>query len=187
MKEGSGGERTDVLHYLPEAQRTRSSAIAVYTLIAPLFAGVAVAAFGYGELGLPVIFITGMAMYLYRRYDRSTPYITLQVASGVLHLKGRGYPGATEIRLADLYDVSLDSKTVERVQESVGGIPELRFINSTVAPAVDESRIELETRDGSIFLTEHRVSHLDASDWSNKIRRFLRKNGWVPEDERPES
>ncbi|HEX6272749.1 MAG TPA: hypothetical protein VFZ53_06915 [Polyangiaceae bacterium] len=185
MSDRSGGERTDVLHYLPEAQRTRSSAIAIYTLMAPLFAGMAVAAFGYGEVALPTIFVTALAMYLYRRHDRSTPYITLQVTSGVLHLKGRGHPGAT-IRLEDLHDVSLDSKSVERVQEA-GPMPELRFINSTVAPAVDESRIELETRDGSVFLTEHRVSNLDASEWSNKIRRFLRKNGWVPEDERPES
>jgi hypothetical protein len=36
----------------------------------------------------------------------------------------------------------------------------------------------------SLFLTEEQGSHLEATEWSTKIRRFLRSNGWLPEDER---
>lgn len=88
--------------------------------------------------------------------------------------------------LEDLDDVLLDSKTIERVQENSGGLAELRFINAIVGPTINESRIELVTYDKVLALTEHYTSSIDATDWYAKIRRFLRKHGWVPLFDRPE-
>jgi hypothetical protein len=175
---------SEVLEYLPEAQRTNSSAVAFQIFTAPLAVGMGVAALGFRPFVIPAIVATAAGMYLYQRHERRTPYIIFQVSDGVLYMGGRRRPGRTEISLQDLCDVSLDTKTIERVQENPTGFPELRFINSTIGPKIDTARIELETRDGSIFLTEHRVSYLDSSEWANKLRRFLRRQGWVPEDER---
>ncbi len=89
------------------------------------------------------------------------------------------------VPLDALLEVSLDTKTIQRVQENVSsGIPDLRFVDSRVGPEIDTSRIELVLGKHSIFLTDEYLSSTDATDWFGKIRRFLRKNGWVPRDER---
>jgi hypothetical protein len=81
--------------------------------------------------------------------------------------------------------VSLDSKTIQRVQENAGhAIPALRFVEPVVGPPIDESRIVFDTADGPVLLTENFTSNIDATDWFGKIRRYLRQQGWVPEDER---
>lgn len=173
-----------MLPYVPERPHVRSAVIIGPLSAIPIGAGVLVALAGFPAFSLPAM--VAVAIWMYRRHKRvaTTPTYTLRVEGGNLHIHAAGARVPRTVRLDDLLEVSLDSKTVERLQEASGGFPELRFINSTIAPPVENARIELELLDESIFLTEHHTSYLDASEWFGKIRRFLRKNGWVPEDER---
>lgn len=125
-------------------------------------------------------------MWLRRRQQRTVPRAVLKVQGKRLYLSGPafGNNGPTVIELEALLDVYLDTKTIQRVQENAGPIPELRFINATVGGVQDTARIGLELENETFFLTEQRVSHTDANEWFSKIRRFLRKHGWTPEDER---
>jgi hypothetical protein len=87
--------------------------------------------------------------------------------------------------LSHLADVALDVKTIERVSDGGGAIPALRLIDSKVGPKVDTARIILVDGDGrEVCLTEDYLPHSMATDSLGKIRVFLRKNGWIPEDER---
>jgi hypothetical protein len=146
--------------------------------------GVLFASAGWPSLALPAMVLAAVAMFVIPRLNRRTPHATLRVERRALRLTGAAFEDPLSIELTDLLNVSLDTKTVQHVEESPGPVPALRFINATVGPAVDTARIELVTADGPIYLTEHRTSHLDATEWLSAIRRFLRKNGWVPEDER---
>src|SRR5262249_8410260 len=86
------------------------------------------------------------------------------------------------IPLADLRDVILDTKTIRRVQESQSAVPQVRFIETRVGPEIDTARIVLVAR-SEVRLTEAYLAHMDSVEWLGKIRVFLRKHGWVPEDE----
>jgi hypothetical protein len=35
-----------------------------------------------------------------------------------------------------------------------------------------------------VHLTDEYFAHMDSTEWLGKIRVFLRKNGWIPADER---
>jgi hypothetical protein len=90
-------------------------------------------------------------------------------------------------RLDDLADVALDIKTIQRVMEGGSAIPAVRFIDATVGPKVDTARIVLVSQSGvEVRLTDEYLPHFAAAEWMGKIRVFLRKSGWVPEDEREE-
>jgi hypothetical protein len=66
-----------------------------------------------------------------------------------------------------------------------GAIPAMRFIDAKVGPKVDTARIVLIGASGrEVRLTEDYLSHMHATEWMGKIRVFLRKHGWLPEDER---
>jgi hypothetical protein len=93
------------------------------------------------------------------------------------------------VPLRDLVNVSLDTRTIQPVQDGASAIPAMRFLDAQVGPEVDKARIVLVRRElAPIFLGEAYGAHMDASEWLGKIRVFLRKHGWVPEDERdPES
>jgi len=187
-REPRDGERPvpaeSVLAYFPEAPRYRSS-IAVYALFSPLFAfaGVAVVT---GSAGLGAVALLGTAGWFYwkRRRYKTVPRAVFTMRDGMLVLSGAAFPLPRTLPLTELLDVYLDTKAIQRVQESAGPVPDLRFLNSTVGGEQDTARIALELENETYFLTEERVSHTDANDWFSKIRRFLRKHGWVPEDER---
>jgi hypothetical protein len=89
------------------------------------------------------------------------------------------------IRLGDLADVVLDTKTIERVQDGTSAIPGMRLIDSKVGPKVDTCRIVLVGTGGrEVLLTKEYLPHMHATEWLGKIRTFLRKHGWEPESER---
>lgn len=171
------------LDYVPEAKRATSSAVIGPTAMVPLMVAVGVAIAGFPYLSIPVGIAVSVGMIVARRKAATIPVATLRVEKGTLSV-ALGAAAPREMALHRLLDVALDTKTVERVQEATSGFPELRFIDATVMPPVDEARIELVLKDESIFLSDDYTSHLDATEWFGKIRRFLRKNGWVPEDER---
>jgi hypothetical protein len=89
------------------------------------------------------------------------------------------------MRLSDLKDVILDTKSIRKVQPGPDAVPAVQFIHSTVGPELDVSRLVLriEGRRGEIRLTEAFLPHLESVEWAGKIRTFLRSHGWIPEDE----
>lgn len=114
------------------------------------------------------------------------PGVVLRVEGGALIVQ-RGADKWPGIRypLVDLVDVALDTKTIQRVEDGGSAIPGMRFVDSRVGPDLDIARIVLVPRVGEpMALTDERGAHMNATEWLGKIRVFLRKNGWVPMDER---
>ncbi len=173
------------LEYVPERRGTDSSAVAIYTLIFPLLLVVVLGIVGLPELALPAA--AGMAIFMWRHRRRRNvrPAAILEVVDGRLLVIGEKRVILLDTKLENVLNVLLDTKTIERVQENAGSaIPDLRFAQSVVLGAVDTSRIEITTAERSILLTEEYLSSIDTTDWLGKIRRMLRKNGWVPASER---
>lgn len=171
------------LAYFPEQRHSSSSAVAMTIFLWPLLAGIAFAVIGIPQLSLPAMLAVGVFMYVKVRRGRSRPRVVLRVEDGVLRLTGP-FVADIALPLEKLLDVRLDIKTIKPVMETPGPVPAARFINSRVGGEVDRARIELVRRDDSILLTDEYLSHTDSSEWSGKIRRFLRKHGWLPADER---
>jgi len=157
--------------------------MAFFMLTSPVLVGGLVAFVGFPELALPAMVVSGLALYLFRRRAKTLPAATLRVEAGTLRVFG---PGGREIiatPLHDLVDITLDVKTISMVQESPGPVPELMYVNSTVGPELDTSRIQLVTRSGDpIPLTVDHMPHSDSLEWRGKMRQFLRKHDWKPEE-----
>jgi hypothetical protein len=116
--------------------------------------------------------------------------LVLRVERGVLSLHpGPTKPALASVRLEDLVDVVLETKTIQPVTDGGSAIPAMRFIDSRVAPEVDTARIALVERGASepIRLGDAYLAHMEATEWFGKVRVFLRKHGWLPEGERGEA
>jgi hypothetical protein len=110
--------------------------------------------------------------------------IFLRVASRELSAH-EGRRELARIRLDDLEDVVLDSKTIRPVIEGASVVPATRFIDSKEAGEIDVARIALVAGDRTVLLNEEHIAHMTATESLGKIRAFLRKHDWVPLDERP--
>jgi hypothetical protein len=89
------------------------------------------------------------------------------------------------MRLDELANVELDTKTIRQVEQGGSAIPAMRFADSRVGPELDRARILLVCDDETrIPLSEIYGVHMQTSESFGKMRVFLRKHGWVPEDER---
>jgi hypothetical protein len=153
----------------------------IYGLMAALFVAYIEPKWSIPAAGLVAVFIWYIA-----RGQRKQPGATLSVEDSLLVVVDAAGHELLHVPLDELEEVALDTKTIQRVQESItsGGIPDIRSIHSPIGPGIDNSRIELITANEVIPLTDHYTSSIDATDWFSKIRRFLRKNGWTPLDER---
>lgn len=88
------------------------------------------------------------------------------------------------VELAELANVSLETTEVERVLENDSPVAAVRLSGGSIA-AVEHGRVVLEPREGrSIRLGDEFHAKFDVIESLGEIRRFLRKNGWVPLDER---
>ncbi len=171
--------------YHAEQRGHDASTPALFQLLTPLLIGALVAAVGLPAIAVPVFFVAAIVLRIKRKRDRSRPTATLAIEGATLRVLGPTSKERLRVPLAEVLDVGLDTKTIEQVQEAPGPIPELVFVNATVGPPIDRSRIEIVTsRSGSLRLTEEHLSHGDALEWRGKMRQFLRKQGWVPESER---
>jgi hypothetical protein len=86
--------------------------------------------------------------------------------------------------LTDLLAVELETKTIRRVHEGDSAIPVMRLLDARVGRDVDTCRVVLRTQHKTVRLGEQHIAHMDAVESVGKIRVFLRRNGWLPEDER---
>ncbi len=151
----------------------------------PLIVGIVLS-----QLATPLLALLGLiaafagGVWWWRRAPHAGG-VLLRVESGELHvLSANGKTLKEHIPLDEL-DVVLDTKTIQRVQEGGSAIPAMRFIDSKVGPELDTARIVVTGRKGRrMALTDDHVPHMDATEWFGKIRVFLRKNGWVPADEK---
>jgi hypothetical protein len=180
-----GDDAANVLSYFPEAERQSSSVTAMWWLTMPALCFVIVVGVTGSATGALVVGLLALgAGYWKRRRSRVIPRAKLRIEQETLYLSGPAFAAPMAIPLGQLLDVYLDTKTIQRVQENTGTLPQLRFLNATVSGEMDTARIALELEKETFFLTEQRVSHTDANEWFSKIRRFLRKHGWLPDDER---
>jgi hypothetical protein len=135
--------------------------------------------------GLVGLVVTGaFGIWWLRRTPQSGVVLRVNQSELLVFRHGKKEPEA-RFQLDDLVNVSLDTKTIQRIEEGGSAIPAMRFADSRVGPELDTARIVLVPRRGtSLPLTDAYVAHMDATEWLGKIRVFLRKNGWVPADER---
>ncbi len=179
---------TNVLEYFPARRGTDSSAVAIYALFGPLIIAVFLAELGFGNLALFGAVAFWIFLWNRHRQRKHRPQAVLRIHGGRLRVFDARERLMVDTSLDELLNVALDTKTIQSVQENSGSaVPGLRFIDSVVQAPVDISRIELVTEDGSFFLTEDHLPSIDTTEWFGKIRKLLRRNGWVPADERPRS
>lgn len=120
-----------------------------------------------GLLGVGV----GIGVWVLHRKPREGRFL-LRMDDGVLEVtRERRREAAPRIALTDLLDVTLDRQT--RPPSGRGG-------------GSERVRLAFERRapDAPIFAPEEHLTPLEAQEWHSKVRVFLRKHGWVPEDER---
>ncbi|MEZ4439670.1 MAG: hypothetical protein R3B72_11310 [Polyangiaceae bacterium] len=174
-------EAATELEYRPEGQRAGSTVEAVLPISSTLVVAALLGAVA-PDYALPGAALVGLGWWWHRRQSKKLPHCTLRVRDGRLAVIDRLGRVLVDEALDDVLEVELDTKTVEKVTENPSGPAELRFINATVSPAVDTSRIQLVLADREYRLTDHYTSNIDATDWNRQIRRFLRRHGWTPAD-----
>ena len=150
---------------------------------APALVAIALSVLFDGTVAIVGMIASAIAMYLWWRRG-NLEQVTLQVKDRTVAIAGLA--AAERVAFEDLFDVSLERKTVHPVQDGGSAIPAMRFIDSTVGPEVDTARVVLELRGKrvTVALTKRYLSYSDATEWLSKVRVFLRKRGWVPLSER---
>jgi hypothetical protein len=112
-----------------------------------------------------------VVVVIIRRQSHEGRFV-LRIEDGTLEVT-RERPRAVAVRvaLADVLDVTLDKKT---------------HASGRGGSATERVRLALERRapDAPVFVPDERVTPIEAQDWYGKVRVFLRKHGWVPENER---
>jgi hypothetical protein len=132
-----------------------------------------------GAMGATAILVG----WWWRRGQRGEDF-QLRLRCGALGVS-RGSRAVLELRLKDLADVVLDTKAIRKVEEGTSMLGALRGLDLRVGPELDVSRVVLVATDGGeLALGDKYMSHSEAMDWLGRIRVFLRKGGWIPEDER---
>jgi hypothetical protein len=149
--------------------------------------GVVAAAAGFPSIGAAVLGVSAaVGIWRWRRAPEVLG-IAIAVESGDLRVTNRATNKTlVDVRLVNLLDVALDTKSIRKVVPGKDAIPAVQFINTSVGPEVDVARIVFHLADEQepVFLTEPFLAHMDAVEWVGKIRSFLRQHGWVPADER---
>lgn len=170
------------LAYRPMTRRRASGLVVMQVVAIPFAVGFALS-FVHPSAGLAGL--VASAVFLVWWWRRPTAAAaTLRVRAGTLHVYFGDRSEAESIALRKLRDVVLDTKTIQPVMDGGSAIPAMRVIDPSIGPEVDTSRIVLVARKRKIRLTEDFQPNIDSSEWIAKVRVFLRKNGWVPADER---
>ena len=155
----------------------------------------ALAAYGANELlgpyaAWPAFFVALFLTYFWWRGSKRAGRAVLRLDGERLVVSmhdGAFRPRTLDTTLDDLHDVELDTKTIRRVGDGSPMVPQAALISTTVGPEVDRCRILFVTSDASTPLFQDDVAHMEAIEWMSKIRVFLKRAGWTPLKERPES
>ena len=167
-------------------RRSRPGLAVLQLFLLPVIAGQVASFFAPAGVSVAVMLATRVLIVWSYRRGRNAQNCVLRVDGGELSVRlGRSRRFRACMKLPDLSDVVLDTKTIQRVVEGSTMVAGARYIESRTAPEVDVARIVLVKRDGSpAYLGERFLAHMNAVDGLGKIRVFLRKHGWVPDDER---
>lgn len=173
------------LAYQPE-QLTRAPGghAGFAAVLAGFVTGLAFAAAGLQVAALPAMALASITTWRSRRREVSRPRVVLTVRGDVLEVTLGDGAALFDSPLEDVLDVTLDTRTIERIIDHPELAPVPMISHSTVAPPVEESRIDIVTKSRVVPLTNERFSHSDSLEWRGKIRQFLRKHGWEAEHER---
>ena len=180
---------SELVYAASDASRRGSSVVVMFQLFsAPLIVGLILSQVAGSTAALVgMIAAAGVAIWWWKRAPHAGG-VVLRVDGGELYVLSANRKVEKERFALDDVDVVLDTKTIQKVQEGGSAIPAMRFIDATVGPELDTARIVVVGGRRRLPLTEDYVAHMDATEWFGKIRVFLRKNGWLPVDERaPES
>lgn len=134
--------------------------------------------------GVIAAIVTFAILTIYRRQKAKRLETRLEIDAGKLHVFVRGK--VHTLHLTDLRNVELETKAVERIMDrsaSTFGLVTLGQ-DALIAPTSDSNRIVLQTESKRLPLSEAYHGHADTLEWFGTVRGFLRKHGWVPEDER---
>jgi hypothetical protein len=176
---------SDFLYSVVDRERPRVTAIAAFQyLTLPVAAGVLLSVFIAPKAGLLGLIASAALAVRWLRAPRGGGVLLHVEGDELCVLGARTKQLKARLRLTDLADVTLDTKTIHPMMEGSNPIPGLRFIDSQALPEVDQKRILLVGRSGSVPLTEAYLASVDVTEWFGKIRVFLRRHGWVPESER---
>ena len=170
-----------------EAPRTRIARAGASVWLGAMVLTPIIAMAGHPQLaGSAIAIVVGWTLVRFRRSAKPAG-VLLAVKDAVLTLTD-GSRALLTVPLAELEDVGLDSKSIRKVELGQDAVPAVRFINTQVGPEIDVARITLSIagREEPFVLTTAFLPHMDAVEWAGKIRSFLRKHGWLPEDERDE-
>jgi hypothetical protein len=175
------------LLYTPTTSERRGTPMAILqVMMFPTVICVALSMLVNGTAGLIGLIASSIGFYWwYKRGPMAGDARLLRVENKRLIIARPNGNQLNDVALSDVLNVELDTKTVEMVQEGGSAIPAVRMIESKVGPAIDKSRLVIALADKKqIRLGEEFQANMDATEWTGKIRVFLRKNGWVPNDER---
>ena len=168
----------------PESRRVASVAAFQIFSVPPAVAAVLSVVLS-PEAGLAGLVVASVAAAVWWRRPRKKGFV-LGVADGALtvRLNSNGKL-VTALPLEDLLDVELETKTIQPMQEGPSPILAVRFTDAQVGPDIDTCRVVLVTKiDAFVPLGETFVARLHATEAIGKIRVFLRRSGWIPQDER---
>ena len=137
----------------------------------PVAVGGLLAKFVSPTMGL-VGLVGSIAVVIALRKPREGRFVLRVVDDAVLEIaRERGTGPAVRVPLDDLLDVTLDKHT------SAGG---------RGGSSMERVRLALQRRasDEPIFVPDERITPIEAQEWHSKVRVFLRKHTWLPDDER---
>ncbi len=161
---------------------------AIHLFALPAIAGGIVGAMVRVEAGAGV-FLALVAANYYRSHKQPADAVVLRVADGELCVLPMGSKKESfRTKLADLDNVAMETKAVERVLDVGANAVNIGMgqLAPNVAPSGDTRRIVLEARSGTHILTKEFFGDAETLEHFAQIRRFLRGVGWTPLPEREE-
>ena len=152
----------------------------------PLLVGGWAAAWLSVSVGV-LIMLCGPLVELWTRRHGFRTKLSLIVDNHRLEVSSSSGQLVAAVYLDELLDVELESREVQAVRDGGSSIPAMRIIEPHIEPPSLRSRIVLVTSSAMLRLATAYDHHAEAMSSMGKIRVFLRRHGWLPEDERPPS
>jgi hypothetical protein len=167
------------------ARSRRATMIGMQLFAVPPIVAAVLAGAASPTAGLVGLVASGLGCYALGRHLASDDVCRLWVRGGDLLVGDRETTLRRVGSLTELLDVALETKTVTHMLEGASAIPAVRFEEAREGPEIDTARLGFVTERGTSHpLGETYISHLYAAEALSRVRVFLRKNGWVPADER---
>ena len=152
-----------------DSSQSSGTAMAPFALTAVgagLLAKYASPAAGLAGLGVAVV------LFLVMRKPREGRFV-LRVEDGILEIRReRRVEPAARIAIESVLDVTLDRQAHPAAARGGSPTERVRIAFDRAAP------------DDPLLVPDDPITPIEGQEWLGKVRVFLRKNGWVPEDER---